>query len=142
LSTNPKLATSRDDIHAVFEQGEDAVVALVKSLVSRIEALENQLSKNSSNSSKLTFIHVLEYLWKAAYCFMAPGTVEVETWVMERALNGWTSLGQGGDWTGLKRCLRFEPSSLVEILPIIGNSIKCKSFNVIISASFRILNAY
>lgn len=34
----------------------------------------------------LDFIHVLEYLWKAAFCFMAPGTVEVERWVMERAL--------------------------------------------------------
>jgi hypothetical protein len=34
----------------------------------------------------LDFIHVLEYLWKAAFCFFAPGTVEAETWVMERAL--------------------------------------------------------
>jgi hypothetical protein len=34
----------------------------------------------------LDFIHVLEYLWKAAFCFVAPGTVEAETWVMERAL--------------------------------------------------------
>lgn len=34
----------------------------------------------------LDFIHVLEYLWKAAFCFVAPGTVEAETWVMDRAL--------------------------------------------------------
>jgi hypothetical protein len=34
----------------------------------------------------LDFIHVLEYVWKAAFCFMAPGTVEIEDWVMERAL--------------------------------------------------------
>lgn len=34
----------------------------------------------------LDFIHVLEYLWKAAFCFVAPSTVEAETWVMERAL--------------------------------------------------------
>jgi hypothetical protein len=34
----------------------------------------------------LDFIHVLEYLWKAAYCFESPGTVEAETWVMERGL--------------------------------------------------------
>jgi len=32
------------------------------------------------------FIHVLEYLWKAAYCFHAPGTEEAEQWVGERAL--------------------------------------------------------
>ena len=34
----------------------------------------------------LDFIHVLEYIWKAAYCFYAPGTEEVEAWVCERAL--------------------------------------------------------
>ena len=34
----------------------------------------------------LDFIHVLEYLWKAAYAFCAPGTEEAEAWVQERAL--------------------------------------------------------
>ncbi len=34
----------------------------------------------------LDFIHVLEYLWKAAFCFFKPGTVELEAWVLERAL--------------------------------------------------------
>ena len=34
----------------------------------------------------LDFIHVLEYLWKAAHCFHAPGTEEAEAWVKERAL--------------------------------------------------------
>ncbi len=32
------------------------------------------------------FIHVLEYLWKAAYCFHAEGSEQAEQWVMERAL--------------------------------------------------------
>jgi len=32
------------------------------------------------------FIHVLEYVWKAAYCFHKPGTEEAEQWVGERAL--------------------------------------------------------
>ncbi|MCP4285210.1 MAG: ISKra4 family transposase, partial [Gammaproteobacteria bacterium] len=34
----------------------------------------------------LDFIHVLEYLWKAAYCFHSPGTEQAEAWVAERAL--------------------------------------------------------
>ena len=34
----------------------------------------------------LDFIHVLEYLWKAAYCFHDEGTEEAEQWVGERAL--------------------------------------------------------
>jgi len=32
------------------------------------------------------FIHVLEYLWKAAYCFYPEGSEAAEQWVMERAL--------------------------------------------------------
>jgi len=32
------------------------------------------------------FIHVLEYVWKAAYCFHGSGTQEAEQWVGERAL--------------------------------------------------------
>lgn len=34
----------------------------------------------------LDFIHVLEYLWKAAHGFFTPGAKEAEPWVMERAL--------------------------------------------------------
>lgn len=32
------------------------------------------------------FVHVLEYLWKAAYCFNSEGSKEAEKWVKERAL--------------------------------------------------------
>jgi hypothetical protein len=31
------------------------------------------------------FIHVMEYLWKAAHCFHDPGTNEARAWVTERA---------------------------------------------------------
>jgi hypothetical protein len=34
----------------------------------------------------LDFIHVLEYLWKAAWCFHAPGSEEAERWVGDRVL--------------------------------------------------------
>ena len=34
----------------------------------------------------LDFIHVLEYVWKAAHCFHDAGTQEAEVWVGERAL--------------------------------------------------------
>jgi hypothetical protein len=34
----------------------------------------------------LDFIHVLEYVWKAAFCFFASGSEEAEIWVQERAL--------------------------------------------------------
>jgi hypothetical protein len=34
----------------------------------------------------LDFIHLLEYLWKAAWCFHPPGSEEAEQWVGDRAL--------------------------------------------------------
>jgi hypothetical protein len=34
----------------------------------------------------LDFIHVLEYLWKAAFCFFTLGSPDADTWVQERAL--------------------------------------------------------
>jgi len=34
----------------------------------------------------LDFIHVLEYLWKAALCFFPSGSEAAETWVQQRAL--------------------------------------------------------
>jgi hypothetical protein len=47
----------------------------------------------------LDFIHVLEYLWKAAYCFHPPGSEPAEAWVAERALQilkGRASIVAGG----------------------------------------------
>ncbi len=53
------MPISRDDIRAVYREGEDAVVSLVEGLLGRIERLEaltkkleNQLKKDSRNSSK------------------------------------------------------------------------------------------
>jgi transposase len=58
-STSKKLAISRDEIRAIYAEGEDAVIALFEGLLQRtvvleerVEALENQLAKNSLNSSK------------------------------------------------------------------------------------------
>ena len=57
--TSQKLSISKEEIRACYAQGEEAVIALVESLVerinaleARIEVLENQKSKDSKNSSK------------------------------------------------------------------------------------------
>jgi hypothetical protein len=34
----------------------------------------------------MDFIHVLEYFWKAAWCFYDKGDSAVEKWVAERAV--------------------------------------------------------
>jgi len=57
MNTKPEL--SKDDIRAIYHQGEDAVVELIMSLITTINALyekaqrlEDQLTKNSNNSNK------------------------------------------------------------------------------------------
>jgi transposase len=59
LKPRVPLQITDDEIRATYAEGEEAVISLVKSLVERInglearvEALENQLKKNSHNSSK------------------------------------------------------------------------------------------
>jgi Family of unknown function (DUF6444) len=60
LSKPPKkLVISREEIRAVYAQGEEAVIALVEGLLhrmadleQRVETLEHQLKKDSRNRSK------------------------------------------------------------------------------------------
>jgi transposase len=56
---NPKLSLSEQEVRAIYRQGEEAVIALVMALLkinadheARIKKLEDQLARNSSNSSK------------------------------------------------------------------------------------------
>ena len=45
IEREPKLNISEADIRAVYRQGEDAVVMLIKSLLERIERTESRISK-------------------------------------------------------------------------------------------------
>ena len=59
-----------------------------------VDGEENQLSYihkqlascNLEATIVLDFIHVLEYLWKASYCFHEAGSEKAEQWVAEKAL--------------------------------------------------------
>ncbi|MFN8747251.1 MAG: DUF6444 domain-containing protein, partial [Pseudanabaena sp.] len=57
--STPKQTISREEIRGIYQQGEDAVIALVEGLLNkieqlevRLEVLENQAKKDSRNSSK------------------------------------------------------------------------------------------
>ena len=56
---NPSLLPTREEIHTAYEQGEEAVLVVfdvltrtIRDLKARNQALEDQLAKNSRNSSK------------------------------------------------------------------------------------------
>ena len=59
----PQRTLTPEEVHAVYEQGEAAARALVESLLktiqgleARIQALEDQLGKNSQNS--VVFVNI------------------------------------------------------------------------------------
>jgi hypothetical protein len=74
-------AARRDPQHqrewVVLVDGEEHQLERVKTAAKR-EGVEVTIV--------LDFIHVLEYIWKAAFCFCPSGSKEAEDWVMERAL--------------------------------------------------------
>lgn len=62
-------------------------VVLVDGELHQLATLKASARKQSVKVTiVLDFIHVLEYVWKAAFCFFSPGSEEAETWVQERAL--------------------------------------------------------
>lgn len=65
----------------------------------------------------LDFIHVLEYLWKAAWCFHAPGSEEAEPWVGDRALQ--ILKGKASDVAaGMRRAATLRQLSAPERKPV------------------------
>lgn len=74
-------ATTRDPEHqrewVVLVDGELHQLAVLKAIARKQGVMVTIV---------LDFIHVLEYVWKAAFCFFSSGSEEAETWVQERAL--------------------------------------------------------
>lgn len=63
-------------------------VILVDGQKAQLKQIKKVMKKLQVNATiVLDFIHVLEYLWKAAYCFHDEKSKEAEQWVKERALN-------------------------------------------------------
>jgi hypothetical protein len=63
-------------------------VALVDGDVHQIEVITKQAAdRNVQVTVLIDFIHVLEYLWKAAWCFHPAGDPAAEEWVTARALD-------------------------------------------------------
>jgi hypothetical protein len=91
-------ASVTDDIAAVITAGFDEAerrdpnhqrtwVALVDGNPAQIEAITAQAERRHVTVHVVCdFIHVLEYLWKAAWSFFEPGDPDAEDWVAAQAL--------------------------------------------------------
>jgi len=85
---------SRDVIKAAFEEALKRDPAQSRHWVVVVDGGEQQLqdileiahSYQAWITLVLDFIHVLEYLWKAAHCFHSVGGNQAEDWVKETAL--------------------------------------------------------
>jgi hypothetical protein len=53
--------------------------------IARIRAEAKRRGMSKDVTLVVDFIHVLEYLWKAAWCFFEQGGKEAERWITERA---------------------------------------------------------
>jgi hypothetical protein len=90
-------ANVTDDIPAViaamFDEAERrdpnherSWVALVDGNRQQIDTIRDQATARSATVSiVIDFVHVLEYLWKAAWTFFYPGDQNAETWVADQA---------------------------------------------------------
>jgi hypothetical protein len=95
--TNKRVwASVEQDMAEVIEEGfryartldpelQRQWVVLVDGNDDQIRAVRNAIAKhNVPVVMVVDLMHVLEYLWKASYCFHADGTEQAETWVTDR----------------------------------------------------------
>lgn len=86
--------TSREVIEQMFSEARRRDpdhrrewVVLVDGQPGQLKQIRQVMKKyNISATIVLDFIHVLEYLWSAAYCFFDESSQKAEDWVKERAL--------------------------------------------------------
>ncbi len=54
----------------------------------QLKVIEETIARHEVNAVVIQdFVHALEYLWKAAYCFYDEGSAQAEQWVKEKALS-------------------------------------------------------
>ncbi|MEU5943915.1 ISKra4 family transposase [Micromonospora sp. NPDC047548] len=80
------IAAMFDQAHRADPRGDRPWVVLVDGNSHQIELINKQArARDRPVTIVVDFVHVLEYLWKAAWCFHAEGDRAVETWVAQQA---------------------------------------------------------
>ena len=108
-------------ISAVFDQADRRDPARQRTWIALVDGDPHQIAAIRDRAARrgisitilIDFIHVLEYLWKAAWCFHAPRDPAAGTWVTDRALA--ILHGRAGEVTDLIEALALthppEPGS-------------------------------
>jgi hypothetical protein len=80
------IAAMFDQAQRADPRGRRPWVVLVDGNSHQIELIKKQArARDRPVAIIVDFVHVLEYLWKAAWCFHAEGDPAVETWVADQA---------------------------------------------------------
>ena len=80
------ITTAFDEAHRRDPDHRRPWIALVDGNTTQIEAIKTEATRRQLNVTiVLDFIHVLEYLWKAAWSFFYPGDPDAEDWVADQA---------------------------------------------------------
>lgn len=82
------IAEAFEEAHLRDPHGDKRWVMLVDGELHQLKYVREQAKAIGAEVTIIVdFVHVLEYLWKAAYVFNAEGTKEAEAWVFERLLH-------------------------------------------------------
>lgn len=81
-------------VASVFDEAERRDPGHERTWVALVDGNNHQIERITAEASArkidvnivIDFIHILEYLWKAAWCFFGEGDPDAETWVREKAL--------------------------------------------------------
>jgi hypothetical protein len=87
--------TAADVIAAVFDEATRRDPEHQRTWVALVDGNNHQIDRITAQATSrdvtvtiiVDFIHVLEYLWKAAWCFYPEADPAAETWVAEQALS-------------------------------------------------------
>lgn len=81
-------------VHDVFDEAERRDPAHARTWVALVDGNNHQIDRIEAEASDraisvtvvVDLVHVLEYLWGAAWCFFSEGDPAAESWVRDRAL--------------------------------------------------------
>jgi hypothetical protein len=88
------LDDAAEVVKAIFDEAERRDPSHARTWIALVDGNNHQIERITAQATArgvtvtivVDFIHVLEYLWDAAWCFYTEGDTAAETWVHDRAI--------------------------------------------------------